>query len=109
MPIPAVAPVHSLPRRLLRGLRLLTATALLALGGTAAADNLTTVTSGTLAPLPADAAEPRLLVIDGRDVALSADRAWALSADGKAWQPLALAPAAATDDIRMAVAAGGQT
>jgi len=90
-------------------LRLLTATALLALGGTAAADNLTTVTSGTLAPLPADAAEPRLLVIDGRDVALSADRAWALSADGKAWQPLALAPAAATDDIRMAVAAGGQT
>lgn len=109
MPIPAVAPVHSLPRRLLRGLRLLTATALLALGGTAAADNLTTVTSGTLAPLPADAVEPRLLVIDGRDVALSADRAWALSADGKAWQPLALAPAAATDDIRMAVAAGGQT
>ena len=109
MPIPAVAPVHSLPRRLLRGLRLLTATALLALGGTAAADNLTTVTSGTLAPLPADAAEPRLLVIDGRDVALSADRAWALSADGKAWQPLALAPAGATDDIRMAVAAGGQT
>ncbi len=109
MPIPAVAPVHSLPRRLLRGLRLLTATALLALGGTAAADNLTTVTSGTLAPLPADAAEPRLLVIDGRDVALSADRAWALSTDGKAWQPLALAPAAATDDIRMAVAAGGQT
>lgn len=109
MPIPAVAPVHSLPRRLLRGLRLLTATALLALGGTAAADNLTTVTSGTLAPLPADAAEPRLLVIDGRDVALSTDRAWALSADGKAWQPLALAPAAATDDIRMAVAAGGQT
>ncbi|AUZ56260.1 sodium:solute symporter [Stenotrophomonas acidaminiphila] len=109
MPIPAVAPVHSLPRRLLRGLRLLTATALLALGGTAAADNLTTVTSGTLAPLPADAAEPRLLVIDGRDVALSADRAWALSADGKAWQPLALAPAAATDDIRMAVAADGQT
>ncbi len=109
MPIPAVAHVHSLPRRLLRGLRLLTATALLALGGTAAADNLTTVTSGTLAPLPADAAEPRLLVIDGRDVALSADRAWALSADGKAWQPLALAPAAATDDIRMAVAAGGQT
>jgi len=90
-------------------LRLLTATALLALGGTAAADNLTTVTSGTLAPLPADAVEPRLLVIDGRDVALSADRAWALSADGKAWQPLALAPAAATDDIRMAVAAGGQT
>ncbi|WP_313248035.1 sodium:solute symporter [Stenotrophomonas acidaminiphila] len=90
-------------------MRLLTATALLALGGTAAADNLTTVTSGTLAPLPADAAEPRLLVIDGRDVALSADRAWALSADGKAWQPLALAPAAATDDIRMAVAAGGQT
>lgn len=109
MPIPAVAPVHSLPRRLLRGLRLLTATALLALGGTAAADNLTTVTSGTLAPLPADAVEPRLLVIDGRDVALSADRAWALSADGKAWQPLALAPAGATDDIRMAVAAGGQT
>ncbi|MTI72045.1 MAG: sodium/solute symporter [Stenotrophomonas sp.] len=109
MPIPAVAPVHSLPRRLLRGLRLLTAMALLALGGTAAADNLTTVTSGTLAPLPADAVEPRLLVIDGRDVALSADRAWALSADGKAWQPLALAPAAATDDIRMAVAAGGQT
>lgn len=109
MPIPAVAPVHSLPRCLLRGLRLLTATALLALGGTAAADNLTTVTSGTLAPLPADAVEPRLLVIDGRDVALSADRAWALSADGKAWQPLALAPAAATDDIRMAVAAGGQT
>ncbi len=109
MPIPAVAPVHSLPRRLLRGLRMLTATALLALGGTAAADNLTTVTSGTLAPLPADAAEPRLLVIDGRDVALSADRAWALSTDGKAWQPLALAPAAATDDIRMAVAAGGQT
>ncbi|MCH1909039.1 sodium:solute symporter [Stenotrophomonas sp. Y6] len=90
-------------------MRLLTATALLALGGTAAADNLTTVTSGTLAPLPADAVEPRLLVIDGRDVALSADRAWALSADGKAWQPLALAPAAATDDIRMAVAAGGQT
>ncbi|WP_409476032.1 sodium:solute symporter family transporter [Stenotrophomonas sp. Y-13] len=90
-------------------MRLLTATALLALGGTAAADNLTTVTSGTLAPLPADAAEPRLLVIDGRDVALSADRAWALSTDGKAWQPLALAPAAATDDIRMAVAAGGQT
>jgi len=90
-------------------LRLLTATALLALGGTAAADNLTTVTSGTLAPLPADAVEPRLLVIDGRDVALSADRAWALSADGKAWQPLALAPAGATDDIRMAVAAGGQT
>ncbi|WP_312344958.1 sodium:solute symporter [Stenotrophomonas acidaminiphila] len=90
-------------------MRLLTATALLALGGTAAADNLTTVTSGTLAPLPADAAEPRLLVIDGRDVALSADRAWALSADGKAWQPLALAPAGATDDIRMAVAAGGQT
>ncbi|WP_313231979.1 sodium:solute symporter [Stenotrophomonas acidaminiphila] len=88
---------------------MLTATALLALGGTAAADNLTTVTSGTLAPLPADAAEPRLLVIDGRDVALSADRAWALSTDGKAWQPLALAPAAATDDIRMAVAAGGQT
>lgn len=109
MPISAVAPVHSLPRRLLRGLRLLTATALLALGGTAAADNLTTVTSGTLAPLPADAVEPRLLVIDGRDVALSADRAWALSADGKAWQPLALAPAGATDDIRMAVAAGGQT
>ncbi len=109
MPIPAVAPVHSLPRRLLRGLRLLTATALLALGGTAAADNLTTVTSGTLAPLPADAAEPRLLVIDGRDVALSADRAWALSADGKAWQPLSLAPAGATDDIRMAVAAAGQT
>ncbi|WP_237723599.1 sodium:solute symporter [Stenotrophomonas acidaminiphila] len=90
-------------------MRLLTATALLALGGTAAADNLTTVTSGTLAPLPADAVEPRLLVIDGRDVALSADRAWALSADGKAWQPLALAPAAATDDIRMAVAAAGQT
>ncbi|WP_313255887.1 sodium:solute symporter [Stenotrophomonas acidaminiphila] len=90
-------------------MRLLTATALLALGGTAAADNLTTVTSGTLAPLPADAVEPRLLVIDGRDVALSADRAWALSADGKAWQPLALAPAGATDDIRMAVAAGGQT
>ncbi|WP_293755530.1 sodium:solute symporter [Stenotrophomonas sp.] len=90
-------------------MRLLTAMALLALGGTAAADNLTTVTSGTLAPLPADAVEPRLLVIDGRDVALSADRAWALSADGKAWQPLALAPAAATDDIRMAVAAGGQT
>lgn len=109
MPIPAAVPASPPPRRLLRGLRLFAATALLALGGTATAENLSTVASGNLAPLPADAAEPRLLAIDGRDVALSAGKAWALSSDGKAWQPLALAPAGASTDIRMAVNAGGQT
>ncbi len=90
MPIPAVAHASSLSRRLLRGLRLFTAAALLVLGGTAAADNLTSVASGTLAPLPAEAAQPRLLVVDGRDLALSADGAWTLAGDGKAWQPLQL-------------------
>lgn len=83
MPIPAVAHASSLSRRLLRGLRLFTAATLLALGGTAAADNLTSVASGTLAPLPAEATQPRLLVVDGRDLALSVDGAWALAGDGK--------------------------
>jgi SSS family solute:Na+ symporter len=110
MPMPAAVPAFPLPRRLLRGLRLFAAAALLALGGTAAAsENLSTVATGSLAPLPADAGQPTLLAIDGRDVALSAGKAWALTSDGKAWQPLALAPAGATSDIRMAVNAGGQT
>ncbi|KRG60523.1 sodium:solute symporter [Stenotrophomonas nitritireducens] len=109
MSIPAaVVPALPLPRRALRGLRLLATLALLALGGTAAAENLSTVTSGSLAPLPADAAQPRLLAVDGHDVALSAGKAWTLTSDGKAWQPLALAPAGATADIRTAVSAGGQ-
>lgn len=111
MPMPAAVPAFPLPRRLLRGLRLFAAAALLALGGTAAAaaENLSTVTTGSLAPLPADAGQPTLLAIDGRDVALAAGKAWALGSDGKAWQPLALAPAVTSADIRMAVNAGGQT
>lgn len=109
MPIPAAVPASPLPRRLLRGLRLFAAAALLALGGTAAAENLSTVASETLAPLPAEAVQPQLLAVDGRDVALSAGGAWTLASDGRTWRPLTLAPAGATTDMRMAVNAGGRT
>ncbi|MGE8227660.1 MAG: hypothetical protein ACN6RK_17915, partial [Stenotrophomonas sp.] len=78
----------ALSHRFSLGFRLLVVTTLLALAGTAAADeSLNAVKSGTLPALPDAAPVQQLLDVDGRLLARSADKAWLLDKNGKAWAP----------------------
>ena len=63
---------------------LLFALILLAQAG-ARADNLTTVRAGTLPALPVAEAVTRVMAVDGRLVALTAQDSWLLDDTGKAW------------------------
>ncbi|GAB3056179.1 sodium:solute symporter [Stenotrophomonas tumulicola] len=74
-----------------RQFRLVAALVLLAASGTAAADSLTTVKSGSLPMLPVQLVPAGLVNVEGRTVAFSKQDAWALAADGTAWEPLAYA------------------
>jgi len=88
MPTPMATALAALSHRFSLGLRLLVVTTLLALAGTAVAEeSLTTVKSATLPALPDAQPVQQLLDVDGRLLARSGDRAWLLGKDGKAWAP----------------------
>ncbi len=87
---PAASSLAStLLRRCARNLRLVAAAALLVSSGALAAESLTTIKSGALPPLPASVSASGLLTVDGRTVAITGDKAWALEAGNTSWQPLA--------------------
>jgi SSS family solute:Na+ symporter len=79
---------------------------LLAATSTVAAESLTTVSAGTLPPLPVEVSADGLLSIDGRTVALGNGQAWALRADNKAWESLA---GKVDATVHGSVTAGGRT
>lgn len=70
------------------GLRLLLVTLMLSLAGIAAAESLTSVTTGTLPALPANQPVQRLLNLDGQLLALSDDGLAVLGKDGRHWSAL---------------------
>ena len=86
MPTPMATALAALSHRFSLGFRLLVITTLLALAGTAAADeSLNAVKSGALPALPEAAPVQQLLDVDGRLLARSGDKAWLLDKNGKAW------------------------
>jgi len=80
-------------------------TMLFMVSSTVAAESLTTVSAGTLPPLPGNVAPEELLSIDGRTVALGKGQAWALRADNKAWE---LLTGKIDATVHGAIAAGGR-
>lgn len=86
MPTPMATALAALSHRFSLGFRLLVITTLLALAGTAAADeSLNAVKPGSLPALPEAAQVQQLLDVDGRLLARSGDKAWLLDKNGKAW------------------------
>ncbi|MGE8289922.1 MAG: hypothetical protein ACN6RG_18355, partial [Stenotrophomonas sp.] len=84
MPTPMATALAALSHRCSLALRLLVVTTLLALAGTAAADDsLNAVKSAKLPPLPAAAPVQQLLEIDGRLLAGSGSNSWLLDKNGK--------------------------
>ncbi|WP_269789652.1 sodium:solute symporter [Stenotrophomonas sp. Iso1] len=77
-----------LRQRFTFGFRLLVAVTLLALGGIASAENMTSVKSGSLPSLPDGAPVQHLMNVDGRLLALSGNSLWALDKSAKGWSTL---------------------
>ena len=58
------------------------------IAGAAHAENLVSLQTRDIAPLPAAGLADRLLVIEGKPVAMAAQAAWVLNADRKSWSAL---------------------